>query len=200
MKTMMRPGYPEGAITGKDIEGLVKYTQLMAKKFPDLDMLEIGAWKGKSAVVIAKELLKIGVNITLHSIDPHNGFKDYTWQNCAPTHNVFCSNMRVYGVDRIVNCIREKAEDAEWDRPISFLFIDGLHGYEDVKHDFEKFEPYVAVGGYIALHDYFGFWKDVKKYVLAEVLQIGIRPNKPKKRFRKVERRGSAIYLEKIHG
>lgn len=36
---------------------------------------------------------------------------------------------------------------------LDFLFIDGDHSYEGVKHDFEVFSPLVRVGGLIAFHD-----------------------------------------------
>lgn len=197
----MRREYPEGAITDKDVIGLVKNAQAMAKRFPELDMLEIGAWKGKSAVVIAKELKEAKANIKLYSIDPHEGFKDYNRQYCSPTYEAFCDNMKEYEVSHIVTCIRKKAEDVKWTRLISLLFIDGLHGYKDIKHDFEKFEPHVVVGGCIAIHDYWGsFWRDVKEYILKEVLLMGIRPNKPQKRFNITARYGSTLYLEKKHG
>jgi predicted O-methyltransferase YrrM len=182
--------YPLGLITDKDVEGLVKYTQLIAEKFPNLDMLEIGAWEGKSAVVIARELKEMKANIKLHSIDPHDGFRDYNHQS-KPTYKMFCHNMKRYEVDSIVTCIRKKAAEVKWERLISFLFIDALHKYEDIKHDFEKFEPYVVDGGCIAIHDYFGIWKDIKKYVLKEVFPTG--------RFKKLERCGSALFLEKRH-
>jgi predicted O-methyltransferase YrrM len=38
-------------------------------------------------------------------------------------------------------------------RPIDFLFIDGDHGYEGVKRDFELWSPLVRSGGLVALHD-----------------------------------------------
>jgi cephalosporin hydroxylase len=38
-------------------------------------------------------------------------------------------------------------------RDADFLFIDGDHGYDGVKRDWELFSPLVAPGGLVALHD-----------------------------------------------
>lgn len=37
--------------------------------------------------------------------------------------------------------------------PYSMLFIDGTHTYENTREDFEHYEPMVASGGVIAIHD-----------------------------------------------
>ena len=39
------------------------------------------------------------------------------------------------------------------DKLVDFLFIDGDHGYEAAKHDFESLLPLVKEGGIIAFHD-----------------------------------------------
>ena len=39
------------------------------------------------------------------------------------------------------------------DQPLDYLFIDGDHRYEGVKHDFEMYAPLVRKGGVIAFHD-----------------------------------------------
>jgi len=55
-----------------------------------------------------------------------------------------------------------------WGKPISFLWIDGSHEYEDAKADFLSWEPYLELGGVIAFHDWFtdGPRKLIKKYMI----------------------------------
>lgn len=42
-----------------------------------------------------------------------------------------------------------------WSRPLSFLFIDGGHGVEPARLDYETWTPHVAPGGFLAIHDVF---------------------------------------------
>jgi MMP 1-O-methyltransferase len=42
-----------------------------------------------------------------------------------------------------------------WTTPLSFLFIDGGHGEEPARLDYEGWAPHVAVGGTLAIHDVF---------------------------------------------
>lgn len=38
-------------------------------------------------------------------------------------------------------------------RKIDFLFIDGAHGFDDVKHDFYNYKKYMAPNGVVGFHD-----------------------------------------------
>ncbi|MGI9644371.1 MAG: class I SAM-dependent methyltransferase, partial [Ilumatobacteraceae bacterium] len=44
---------------------------------------------------------------------------------------------------------------AAWSTPLSFLFIDGGHGAEPARADYEGWTPHVAPGGRLAIHDVF---------------------------------------------
>ncbi|HEY3484096.1 MAG TPA: class I SAM-dependent methyltransferase, partial [Ilumatobacteraceae bacterium] len=39
--------------------------------------------------------------------------------------------------------------------PLAFLFIDGGHGEQPARDDYEHWTPHVAVGGTLAIHDVF---------------------------------------------
>ena len=43
-----------------------------------------------------------------------------------------------------------------WQRPISLLWIDGSHEYEDVLTDIEDFMPHVVPGGWVVFDDAHG--------------------------------------------
>lgn len=57
--------------------------------------------------------------------------------------------------------------------PVGLLFLDGSHAYKDVLHDLLHWAPKVAVGGYVALHDW--HFKAVRK---ATRRTLGKEPDK----------------------
>lgn len=70
----------------------------------------------------------------------------------------------------ILSKVKKKLGPAKLD----FLFIDGDHSYDGVKHDFEMYSPLVRTGGLIAFHDIVAhppeakchvneFWAEVKQ-------------------------------------
>jgi hypothetical protein len=42
-----------------------------------------------------------------------------------------------------------------WTSSLAFLFIDGGHGVEPARLDYELWTPHVAIGGILAIHDVF---------------------------------------------
>ncbi len=77
-----------------------------------------------------------------------------------------------------------------WQEMIALLVIDGLHDYANVARDFFHFEPWLADGGYVAFHDYAGYFPGVMAFV-DELLAAG--------GYSKVHSAGSLIVLRK-HG
>src|SRR5262249_9091046 len=52
-----------------------------------------------------------------------------------------------------------------WERTSHLLLIDGLHGYESVRGDTERYVPQLAPGGLLLFHDYASYFPDVQCYV-----------------------------------
>lgn len=114
-------------------------------------VVEIGSYKGGSTICLAlgsRDGNKEGV----YAIDPHKGVKPDYHNN---TEVAYLDNLKATGADNYVTSIFKTSIRAieEWDKPIRLLFIDGSHVYEDVRADFLMWEPYLTVGGVIALHD-----------------------------------------------
>ena len=118
-------------------------------------IVEIGSWKGKSTIWLAKGS-KAGSNVKIYAIDPHTGSSEHkkmygeVW-----SFEEFKQNIKRANVEDIVIPVVKTSEDAErdWDRkPIELLWIDGEHEYEMVKLDFDLWSPYLIEGGTIALH------------------------------------------------
>lgn len=78
---------------------------------------------------------------------------------------------------------RKYVESLLGDNRVDFLFIDGDHGYEGVKRDFELYGPLVRDGGIIAFHDIVPgpqeatggvpqFWDEIKRaYKSTEIVK-----------------------------
>jgi hypothetical protein len=87
------------------------------------------------------------------------------------TFNRFLENIRCAGVEDWVTPVVSDSVGAAsgWNRPIRFLFIDGIHSYEGSKNDFEAWSPFVVQHGLIGFHD-IGTWPGVT-YFFNDLMQ-----------------------------
>ncbi len=129
-------------------------------------IVEIGSWKGKSTVCLALGLKNSKSGKKVYAVDWHKGSNEHGHVN---TFREFKKNIKKSGVSHHVVPVVMKSENAAkvWSKkkaPISFLWIDGSHEYEDVKKDFVLWNPYLIEGGIIAFHDTL-FWSGPKRIV-----------------------------------
>ena len=136
---------------------------------PAVTFVEIGSFCGRSTVVLGLTIKALGSPQTqLHAIDPHDGEVSTLEQGVmrtAPTLELFTHNVAGAGLDGIVVPHVAGAPDVPWDRPVTFLFVDGLHDYAHVSGDFAHFAPFVSPGGFVAFHDYADYFPGVKSTV-----------------------------------
>lgn len=180
----------EGWLT--DSEGRFLYnTAKMVKKGGGV-IVEIGSWKGKSAVWLGSGS-KAGSRAKVYAIDPHktqfqtNRFSgssgDFYAVHGQHSENTkfgavsmslyeFKKNIKAAGVADIIITIAKTSEEASktWKKgggKIAFLWIDGAHNYESVEKDFLLWSPRLIDGGTIAFHDTLteGPRRVVEKYV-----------------------------------
>lgn len=161
-------------------------------------IVEIGSWKGKSTVCLALGS-KAGKRQKVFAIDPHQGLQDECAEIQQPegTEPIFRENIKRAKVDDIVVPLVMKSEAAArgWTEPISLLFIDGAHDYENVMLDFNLWEPHLTEGGIIAFHDALYSlghnYPGIRKVVTNNIL------TSPK--FSSVGLCGSMVYATKSH-
>ncbi len=118
-------------------------------------IVEIGSWKGKSTICLAKGS-EAGPKLKVYAIDPHVGSEEHqvggrkVW-----TFDEFQANIRKAGVEAsVVPLVKPSTEAAkDFTQPVSLVFIDGAHDYDSVKSDFEAWFPKVIPGGMVAFHD-----------------------------------------------
>lgn len=128
-------------------------------------IVEIGSWKGKSTVALARGAAK-GHHQSIYAIDPHRILPEEGY--FEDTEAEFRNNLTKAGVEnQVVPMIMTSKEAVHgWDKPIRLLWIDGDHRYEPTLLDFTLWEPHLAEGGILAMHD--TIRKDGPKRVLWE--------------------------------
>lgn len=139
------------------IEGISFY-YLIQDKSVDGEVVEIGSFKGKSTFWLASSLRDGGFNQAVNCVDSFTGSEEHKEGQKFESKNIFNDfrlNMFKNGLKDYVKVFPNKSEVVvkNWDKPIRFLFIDGSHEYEDVRHDFIEWSKFVVPGGIIALHD-----------------------------------------------
>lgn len=141
-----------GWLSGREALALYR----IARGLPDgARVLEIGSWKGKSTVCIARGL-RDGV---VYALDPFNaatipqGVHDP--DKDQPPLEQFKSNLAQFGVLERVQIRQGYSRDyAGTFADLDFLFIDGDHTIEGCRYDYETFAPALKPGGWLAFHDY----------------------------------------------
>jgi predicted O-methyltransferase YrrM len=120
------------------------------------EILEIGSFKGKSTVILAKSVALSG-NSTVNAVDPMTAPSetDPDLRGDASSFNDFQKNIEAHKVAENIEFHQTFSYELAktWDKPIRLLWIDGDHTYKGTKLDFEGFAPYLADGAIVAIHD-----------------------------------------------
>jgi len=139
-----------------------------AAAVPGAPMLEVGSYCGRSTVWLGDAAEAAGV--LLFALDHHRGSEENQsgWEHhdrevvdartgLMDTLPFFRSTIHDAGLEETVVALvgRSPAVAAAWSTPLSFLFIDGGHGEEPARLDYEGWSPHVAMGGTLAIHDVF---------------------------------------------
>ena len=118
-------------------------------------IVEIGSWKGKSTIWLAKGS-QAGKRVAVYAVDPHDGSGELKHTHGALwSFDDFKANLAAAHVDDVVVPLVRTSEEAArgFDTSVELIFIDGDHEYSAVRADFEAWFPKVAVGGIMAFHD-----------------------------------------------
>ena len=135
---------------------------------PGAPWVEVGSYCGRSTVWLGAAARAAGT--TLFAVDHHRGSEENQagWEH----HDTDVVDPRIGKMDTLP-FFRRTVHDAgledvvvgvvgqsptvarHWSSPLAFLFIDGGHGDEPARLDYEGWSPHVAVGGTLAIHDVF---------------------------------------------
>ncbi len=169
----MRP--IEGWLDDSEADLLIAGLSHAVEAIPEAPgIVEIGSYCGKSTIVLASVLAALPARIgsqgavKVSSIDPHNGVigaADQKLTQAAPTLEKLRANLAKTGLTDFVDIIKKRSDEVEWSDPISFLFVDALHDFNNVSQDFYHFERFLVDGALIAFHDYADYYPGVKAFV-----------------------------------
>ena len=119
-------------------------------------IVEIGSFKGKSTVMLAKVASHYDLG-PVTAIDPHNSpiLLNQQADPGASSYQDFRQSIESARVTQHVEShLAYSAEVASsWKQPIRILWIDGDHSYEGARKDLEGFLPHLVPHGVLAFHD-----------------------------------------------
>ncbi|MGD1096427.1 MAG: class I SAM-dependent methyltransferase [Bryobacteraceae bacterium] len=155
-------------------------------------LIEVGSYCGRSTCAIAGVVRALKPAAKLYAIDPHQGHvgaQDREVEVKKPTIERLEKNLQRAGLEDQVIVIQAHSWEVAWNKPVSFLFIDGLHDYDNVARDFRQFEPWLMRGGFAAFHDYGGYFPGVTTFV-DELMRTG--------HYEKTALTGSMFVMERL--
>jgi predicted O-methyltransferase YrrM len=148
-------------------EGMLLYRRAK-ERLPLGPVLEVGTYCGKSALYFGAAALE--TNGPVFTVDHHRGSEENQagWEHHDPatvdpelglmdTLGLFRRNIALAGLEEhVIAIVGHSTSVARWWRtPLSLLFIDGGHGENPARDDFEHWTPWVAPGGLLIVHDVF---------------------------------------------
>jgi hypothetical protein len=129
-------------------------------------VVELGTHHGFSCFVFAEAIKRLGLEADIHALDTWAGDDQAGYYD----EDVYASVRAIVEADYpgTVHLLRGWFADSRpaiGDGTVDLLHIDGRHGYEDVREDFEQWLPVVRDGGIVLFHDIeerdrgFGVWR-----------------------------------------
>jgi glycosyltransferase involved in cell wall biosynthesis len=130
----------------------------MREAGPSHAVVEIGSYAGRSTLILAGTVRALEPQATVFAVDPHLGEvgaidSAIGFERKPGTLPLFLDNMSKAGLLGSVTVIPQRSFEVQWARPVSFLYVDGLHDRLSVAQDVAHFVEWLLVGAYIAFHD-----------------------------------------------
>jgi predicted O-methyltransferase YrrM len=135
---------------------------------PGLPFLEVGSYCGRSTVWLGGAARECGT--VLFAVDHHRGSEENQagWDHHddsvvdprigkMDTLPFFRATIHDAGLEDVVFAVvgQSPLVAAAMATPLAFLFIDGGHGEDPARLDYERWVPHVEMGGTLAIHDVF---------------------------------------------
>jgi predicted O-methyltransferase YrrM len=128
-----------------------------------MTMVEIGSFIGESTIIFAEHFKQV---IAIDPFQPDYHKEDPTSKfNFDEVYDEYIRRTSPFPNIKTLRLTSDSAVDILKDELFDFIYIDGIHTYEQVKIDIENYQPLVKSGGVIGGHDYGPHWPTVNKAV-----------------------------------
>jgi predicted O-methyltransferase YrrM len=158
LETVLKDAWEETRkVPGHLGENEARFLGLLAACVPAKGtIVEIGSFKGRSTVMLAKVASHYDLG-PIVAIDPHDSpiLLDHQSDPEASSYRDFLTFIHAAGVSNQVesHVTHSAAVASSWNRPIRLLWIDGDHTYKGAKKDLDGFFPHLVPLGVVAFHD-----------------------------------------------
>lgn len=188
-------------------DALYEAALLAAQNVVAHNMVEVGSYCGRSTVWLGAAARECGVK--LYAVDHHGGSEEnqpgWEWFDESvvdsatgeiDTFPFFVDTMNRAGLTDVVQAVVGDSAQIgrSWTEHVSFLFIDGGHGRDVARADFNAWHGHVALGGIFAIHDVFVDPRDGGQAPYEEIFLPAVRSG----RFREVSATGSLRVLQRV--
>lgn len=143
----------------------------------EITIIEVGSWKGSSAIAIAKYFLNKNIVPTIFCVDTwggstfHREYEDYyRMLNCKngfpQLYQQFLSNVIHSNLQKYIIPVPHTSHDAarylkKLGIECDICYIDANHEFDEVYQDIKDYYPMVKDGGIIFFDDYDSGWPGV---------------------------------------
>lgn len=152
-------------VLSKGLIELINYIGTNRSTF-EMNMIEIGCYSGESTIIFSDYFKNV---ITIDPLEPNYHKEDSASESDFDI--VYETLMNRIKYRKNIQHIRKKSDDAfnTLKNNVDFVYIDGMHTYEQVSKDIQNYKKLIVDNGFIGGHDYVDGWADVKRAIIENI-------------------------------
>ena len=127
--------------------------------------VELGSHYGYSYFSFCQAIERLGISTATYAVDTWQGDEHSGFYDNSVYEAVLSKNQQYAGFSRLTRATFAEAVEYFSDESIELIHIDGRHFYDDVKQDYELWQPKLTKDAIVLFHDTnvrergFGVWK-----------------------------------------
>jgi predicted O-methyltransferase YrrM len=130
------------------------------KNTKEMRMVEIGSYAGESTMIFAEDFKEvISIDPFINDYDPNDITCKY--MELEKVYDTFKEVVDRNGNIEHIRMTSDDAVESLTGTSVDFIYIDGLHTYEQIKKDIKNYLPLLKPNCLIAGHDYHRNWDGV---------------------------------------